>query len=221
MPRPQRVKIPVTEELTVIGTYYPVNTADQTAVILIHALGRNRGDWNNLARYLQREGISALSIDLRGHGESIAADRRGWRVFQEQDYAVLDADLEAVLRYAEQNFKFKIEQTGLLGIALGANLALHLAERNPRIAGVVLLSPGLDYKGVLLQNQNYHKALYVICSSFEKISLAAGDYLKGKFTGKLKMDVYDYSGTIISLFRQRFTLPENIAGWFKQVFTDI
>jgi pimeloyl-ACP methyl ester carboxylesterase len=219
LPAPQRVEIPA-DGLTIIGTYYPAPVTSNSAVILIHGLGRNRGDWNDLARYLQKEGITALSVDLRGHGESIAADGLGWRAFTAENYAALLADLNAVLSFAGRNLNVKPRQTGLIGQGLGANLALQLAERNPQVAGVVLLSPAPDYKGVKLAADKYQKSIYVICSHFEKLSIEADEYLKRNFKGKLKSDVYDYGGTIISMFRQKFTLPSNISVWFKQLFAD-
>jgi pimeloyl-ACP methyl ester carboxylesterase len=219
LPAPQRVEIPA-NRLTIIGTYYPAPTTGSSAVILIHGLGRNRGDWNDLAKYLQKEGLNALSVDLRGHGESIDEDGLGWRAFTAEDYKILLADLNAVLSFAGRNFNVKPGQTGLIGQGLGANLALQLAERNPQVAGVVLLSPALDYKGVKLAVARYQKSIYIICSHFEKLSVEADEYLKRTFKGKLKSDVYDYGGTIISLFRQKFTLPANISVWFKQLFAN-
>ena len=217
---PQRVEIPGPRGLTIAGTYYAVDTTQNYAVILIHGLGRNRGDWNDLARYLQKEGIAALSIDLRGHGESIAEDGRGWRSFTDVEYSTFINDLNAVLQYAGKNLKFTPKKTGLLGHGLGANLAYQLAERNPNIPGVILLSPGPEYKGIKLAVKNYRRPIYVICTRFEKESVQAAEYLREKFTGKYKSDIYDHDGTLISLFRQKFTLPENIAKWFKQVFAD-
>ncbi|GBR75687.1 putative alpha/beta hydrolase [Candidatus Termititenax persephonae] len=217
---PQRVEIPCPRGLTMVGTYYAVNSTQNYAVILIHGLGRNRGDWNDLARYLQKEGIAALSIDLRGHGESLASDKRSWRSFGDADYAAFVNDLSAVLQYAGRNLKFTPRKTGLLGQGLGANLACQLAERNPNMPGVILLSPGLDYKGVKLTVKNYRKPIYALCSRFEENSLEALEYLRTNYTGKYKSDIYDHKGTLISLFRQKFTLPENAAKWFKQIFAD-
>ncbi|MDR1997737.1 MAG: alpha/beta hydrolase, partial [Candidatus Margulisbacteria bacterium] len=99
--RAQKLEIPAAD-LTISATYYPVSASQNYAVILIHALGRNRGDWNDLAKYLQKEGIAALTFDLRGHGESIAADQRGWRLFQDAEYQELNANLAAVYAYAVQ-----------------------------------------------------------------------------------------------------------------------
>ena len=218
---PQRVEIPCPNGLMLVGTYYAVNATQNHAVILIHGLGRNRGDWNELARYLQKEGIAALSVDLRGHGESIATDGRGWRSFSDAEYTTFLSDLNAVLQYAGKNLKFTPKKTGLLGHGLGANLAYQLAERNPNIPGVILMSPGLDYKGIKIAVKNYRRPIYVICTRFEEDSLKAADYLREKFGGKYKSDIYDHNGTLISLFRQKFTMSENIAKWFKQIFSGV
>jgi len=218
--RAQKIEIPAANGLVITATYYPVTATNNNSVILIHALGRNRGDWNELARYLQRDGIAVLSFDLRGHGESIAADGRPWRLFNDNEFQAFGNDIDTVYQYAMRQLRFQPQRTGLVGMGLGANLALQLAEKNQRLAGVALISPGMEYRSVKLQNKSYQRALYVIYSKFEKDSIEAGEYLKETFPGKFKLDVYEHSGTLISLFRQRFSLPDSISRWFKQVFAD-
>jgi len=65
------------DKVLIAGTYYspsPSNKNTSTdAIILLHMLGRDRNDWNTFASTLSNSsnGYAVLSIDLRGHGESV------------------------------------------------------------------------------------------------------------------------------------------------------
>jgi pimeloyl-ACP methyl ester carboxylesterase len=66
--------------VSIIGSYYsPLNVVSNASsstttptVILLHMLGKDRSTWNAFASTLsQKGGYAVLSIDLRGHGESV------------------------------------------------------------------------------------------------------------------------------------------------------
>src|SRR6266540_1952694 len=65
------------------------------AVILVHMLHRTRHDWDPVATRLASEGIGALAIDLRGHGESSGGIEGG----EAPDYSALVRDVAAARRY--------------------------------------------------------------------------------------------------------------------------
>ena len=64
------IRLTTADGIGIIGTYYPAQTDIAPAVLLLHGLGQTRTDWTAFARLLQQNGIAALAIDLRGHGES-------------------------------------------------------------------------------------------------------------------------------------------------------
>jgi pimeloyl-ACP methyl ester carboxylesterase len=62
-----------------------ITTGNQTTptVILLHMLGKDRSTWSNFASTLsQKEGYAVLSIDLRGHGESVKQNNGNALSFQ-------------------------------------------------------------------------------------------------------------------------------------------
>jgi hypothetical protein len=65
-------------------SYYPVKNSNPPAVILVHMLGLNRGDWNVYARHLQKEGIAVLSLDLRGMANPLTGLRLIGVIFPKQ-----------------------------------------------------------------------------------------------------------------------------------------
>jgi sulfane dehydrogenase subunit SoxC len=66
----QRVTIRTDDGASLAGTWYEPGVRQAPAVILVHMLHRTRHDWDPVATRLASEGIGALAIDLRGHGES-------------------------------------------------------------------------------------------------------------------------------------------------------
>src|SRR5215218_4497033 len=66
----QRVSIRTDDGVVLAATWYEPSTRPAAAVILIHMLHRSRRDWESAAQRFSSEGIGALTLDLRGHGES-------------------------------------------------------------------------------------------------------------------------------------------------------
>jgi pimeloyl-ACP methyl ester carboxylesterase len=101
----QTVNFLTDDGVSIIGSYYtPLNVVSNASsstttptVILLHMLGKDRGTWNAFASTLSQKGSYAvLSIDLRGHGESVKQNNGNTISFQSftpDDYnkMVLDA----------------------------------------------------------------------------------------------------------------------------------
>src|SRR5262245_46325348 len=85
----QYVPITTADSVNLVGTYYPGNDPennrfgkDSPAVILLHKYGsdRSKGDWDTLARALQKKGYCVIAFDFRGHGESRSVEPNFWKV---------------------------------------------------------------------------------------------------------------------------------------------
>ena len=138
------VTLTTSDGITIKGTYYNASEDGEPGVILLHMLSRNRGDWHEFARDLQALDYKVLAIDLRGHGESDL----DYRKFSPGD------DFKGMVLDAAAAKDFMIEEgTGpkdivIIGGSIGSNVALNYAAEDKDIKGVVLLSPGLDYRGI-------------------------------------------------------------------------
>src|SRR5262249_12417464 len=69
----ETVKFDTFDGVELVGTFYPGGKGQKSpAAIIIHAVGENRvkDGWDDLAKELQKKGISVLTFDLRGHGDS-------------------------------------------------------------------------------------------------------------------------------------------------------
>jgi predicted alpha/beta superfamily hydrolase len=55
----------------------------------------------------------------------------------------------------------------LIGASIGANLSFQFLSENPQVKAIVLLSPGLNYRGVILENfkkEGLGEKIFVISS---------------------------------------------------------
>ncbi|PKM98043.1 MAG: hypothetical protein CVU79_04995 [Elusimicrobia bacterium HGW-Elusimicrobia-3] len=123
------------------GSYILVNT---------HGLGSNRGEWGPLQAAAARRKHGYLSLDLRGHGGSKSCGGRpaDYRRFNRADWAAASRDIEAAALWLKKK-GYAPGRLVFCGASIGANLSLKAAaEGTVKPAGVILLSPGLDYAGV-------------------------------------------------------------------------
>jgi len=123
------------------GTFY--NASSDKGVILLHMLNRDRSTYRELALALQRAGFKALAIDMRGHGES--TNKGSWRSFTEADFNSMVGDVRAAKEYLRSQ---GARSFAIIGASIGANIALLASIGDSEVKTAILLSPGLDYRGV-------------------------------------------------------------------------
>ncbi|GAB4271123.1 MAG: hypothetical protein Kow0080_16190 [Candidatus Promineifilaceae bacterium] len=137
----ENVTVPAEDGLLLQATMYrPAEGQHLPGIILLHMLGSSRQAWQEtgLPDQLVAQGYAVLALDMRGHGET--GGERNWGL-AEQDVGVIWAYFSG-LEWVDA------EKTAVIGASIGANLALRFAVNQPKVQAVVLLSPGLDYRGV-------------------------------------------------------------------------
>ena len=133
------VSLRAADGLALAATLYEAAAAPAPAVVLVHMLTRAKEDWRSFAERLQSAGITALALDLRGHGQS------------EGSAAPLPAmalDVQAAVAWLSARSEVSAGAVAIVGASLGASLALLTAADAPSVRGVALLSPASDYRGV-------------------------------------------------------------------------
>ena len=134
---PQRINYQVDGGLSLIGDAW--GTRDNPPVLLLHGGGQTRYAWGGTAQVLAEHGWYAVSLDLRGHGES------DWA--QDGDYAIdaFVADLRTILAHFNQ-------RPVLVGASLGGMTSLLTEGESPEpvSAAVVLvdITPRVEQEGV-------------------------------------------------------------------------
>lgn len=169
------VHLRTTDGVGIAGTWYPVNQTPAPAVLLVHSVERDRKVWASFAATLQKNGLAALAIDLRGYGESTrkqtanGSETLDPRDFTARDYQDMLLDVEAAVDWLQAQPGIDGKHIALIGESFGANIVLRYAAINPDIAAVVALSPGLTYRGVRTDDiiSQIHTPLRLVVSEYD------------------------------------------------------
>ncbi len=138
---PTRVTFPTGDGVAIVGAYAE-GRSGAPAALLLHMMPATKESWDRFAEKLSARGFATLAIDLRGHGESVAAE----------DDRAMGLDVEAAMRWlADRGHDPK--RTVIVGASIGANLAIGYAAAHHEIPAVGTLSPGLDYHGITTENE--------------------------------------------------------------------
>jgi len=175
----EKVSFLTDDGVLIVGTYYSPSSSHQTspnAVILLHMLGRNRTDWNAFASISSNRsnGFAVLSIDLRGHGESINQHGKtiSFQSFTPTDFNRMVLDVKAAKHFLVTQKNILPSNIAIVGASIGANIGLKYAASDPSIKAVVLLSPGLDYRGVTTSDsiRQYTNPIYIATAGRDPIA---------------------------------------------------
>lgn len=134
---PQPFELSISEAVTLRGDIYGQETGH--TVVLLHGGGQTRHAWHESAEELARQGYRAITLDLRGHGESSWAP--------DADYS-LDAfvgDIKALISQLD-------DVPSIVGASLGGLTALLAEGESPErcFACLVLVdvAPRIEPEGV-------------------------------------------------------------------------
>ena len=116
------------------------------SVLLVHGLGEDLDTWYRFAKSLRKAGWNTLSIDLRGHGlsKTLENEEYNWSDLTDALLQGASRDVETALQLLDGD-----EHIWVVGASFGANLVFNLAAQETKIEGAILLSPSLNYAGVM------------------------------------------------------------------------
>jgi alpha-beta hydrolase superfamily lysophospholipase len=165
-------------------------------LLLSHMMPAAKESWNVFALHMQNEGYESLAIDLRGHGESEGGPV-GYQNFSDKEHQQTINDLYAGLEFLKSR-NADTSRIVLVGASIGANLSLQCMTENPNLKKAVLLSPGLNYRGIetvslvhaLKQNQS---VLFVSSKDDDNNVEEAKRLYELAFAGK-QLHVYERGG---------------------------
>ena len=177
------------DDIKIFATYWDRGTGKK--LILLHMLNGDRNDWNSFAESIP---YTAIAIDLRGHGESDG----DWRSFSDTDFNNMILDVKAATKFLGEG------KIIVIGASIGANVALNYASKND-VAGVILLSSGLDYRGVKTEEamKKYNGPVLVVASEDDAQSFSASQTLYSLATGKKEIKTYKDAGHGMNMFAKQ------------------
>lgn len=145
------VKFQTTDGITIVSDFSLPESpkSNKKAVLLLHMMPEIRSSWIALSKELNYNGFTTLVIDLRGHGDSTNQNGKklNYKDFTDQEHQASRLDVDAALNFLKSK-GFNENSISVVGASIGANLALDAMSRYSGIMRGVLLSPGLDYRGV-------------------------------------------------------------------------
>ncbi len=198
-----------------VGTLWENKNSDKPPIVLLHQLNRDRHSYDAFAKKLWEKGFPVLSFDLRGHGESV---RKGTKTvyfteFSEADFQLIPTDILQAKDF------LKAEKIMVVGASIGANSALIYAAQDPSSPGVVLLSPGTNYRGVDITTSSKQKnvPMLVVASKEDTYSAQSSQSLfqGGPLLDK-KLILLDNAGHGTDMFLRSPDLEKAVLDWIEE-----
>jgi alpha-beta hydrolase superfamily lysophospholipase len=214
------VQFDTTDGVTIVGSYYPQKRAGRPSILLLHMLGRNRTTVADTAGRLHEAGFNVLAIDLRGHGESTQGKDHPVRMeaFLSSDYAAMDQDVDAAVRYLREQLGEKHE-LAIVGGSIGANLAMRKGAADAGVAAVVLLSPSLDYRGIVTTDaipRYKDRPILILTTERDTSSLEGAKKIAEGLSGEKEFKVLPGLAHGTALLRSRPEIEEEVIDWLKR-----
>ncbi|MEM0951809.1 MAG: alpha/beta fold hydrolase [Cyanobacteria bacterium P01_H01_bin.74] len=201
------------------GPKYPL-------IILLHGLGKTHLAWGDLPAVLVQSGYAVFSVDLRGHGKSSKTVNNNavtWRRFTAEHWKNIHNDITAVLQYFRENLAFpevNTESVGLIGEKLGANIATFAAKDNKSVKTMILISPGLDFKGIVPSQAivDYNHSVLMMVGKADAYTTESAERLYKWVLGKKSLQIYKKIPEDTHRFSKGSALGENILTWLTAHF---
>ncbi len=178
------VEIVTEDNLKISGDLYE---GGEKGIILLHQYTATKKIWRDFAEKMQENGYSVLAIDFRGHGLSDL----DYDDFSEKDFNNMIYDVKAAKEF------LKKDEIIIVGASIGANIALKFANE---VDGVVLLSPGLNYKGIDIEEDAslVNKPVLIVVHDKDKYAYESSMKLENLIkNGELKTYKGNKHGTYI------------------------
>lgn len=197
----QEVTLTTEDNWKLSANYYP--SENGKAVILLHDIERKKEDFSSFSAKLAEAKYGVLSLDLRGHGQSINLG-----VQKDFKKAGTDNEFNQMVRDVNSAVAFLltkgigIEDIYLLGAGLGANVAAKSLIFNQNAAGLILLTPSLKARDVLAMNglKLYKNPVLVAVSAEDRKAFMEASFIRNAAflssgEGKVTfLTAYDKSG---------------------------
>lgn len=183
-------------------------------VILAHMLGRDSSDWTFLNKKLHQTNFSTVAIDLRGHGKSAKAGA----ALAAGDYSAMLADLEAGVVWLRSK---GVDEISCVGASIGANLCAQLGAKDPRIVNLVLLSPGLNYKGITSGDalQAYgDRPVLIVAAEDDRFAPRAAGLLEEAAKGQVHYELLPEGGHGTKMLTRAASLENMVMSWLAGTF---
>lgn len=169
---------------------------EMPGVLLVHQLPASKESWSVFVPELTSRGYSVLAIDYRGRGQSSG------KLQTFQDFQNIALDVDAGIDFLKTK---GVKSVIVIGASIGANHALLAAIQSSEVTLAVLLSPGLDYRGVKTESatSKLTKPLLVVASEDDAYSSMSAKKLYELAKGEKELKMFDTAGHGTDMFSEQ------------------
>jgi len=217
-PEPRVVDLTASDGTKLKATFFSAGKPGP-GVLLLHQCNQQRKGWDGLATQLAAAGISVLTLDYRGYGESEGTAPKD--LPQAEAVKVLNekwpGDVDVAYRYLVSQPGVDAHIVGAGGASCGVNQAIQLARRHPEVKSLVLLSGNADREGraFLSASEKMPVLLSAARDDGAAVELMQWLYSLSANPGS-KFVEYPNGGHGVNIFAAHKELPAMIVEWYVQ-----
>lgn len=208
----EKINFTTSDDWIIAANYWPANG---NAVILIHKFASDKSEWTSFANELNQKGYAVVALDFRGHGESTSRNGKTvtWQSFTNADFNDMTKDVAAARDWLTNK---GYDSFAIVGASIGANTALNYAVNDSDVKTIVLLSPGLEYKGIVTNQtiRNFTKPIFIVASNEDTYAARSATILYESAQGKKEIKLFDNVGHGVAMFSGT-DLDRLIINWLK------
>lgn len=218
VPVPRVVDLTAADGTKLKATFFPADKPGP-GVLLLHQCNKQRKGWDGLAAQLAAAGISVMTLDYRGYGESGGTpvkdlpDGEFSKIVNEK----FPGDVDVAYGYLMSQPGVDAHVVGAGGASCGVNQAIQLARRHPEVKSLVLLSGNTDRDGraFLTKSEKMPVLLSAARDDGAAVELMEWLYSLSANSGS-KFVEYPNGGHGVDIFAAHKDLPEMIVQWYVQ-----
>ncbi|MBI4134709.1 MAG: alpha/beta fold hydrolase [Candidatus Sungbacteria bacterium] len=215
----ERVSFVTEDGATIVGDYY--EGGGDRAALLLHMMPSTRGSWTAFANTLVADGFSAFAIDLRGHGESTKGPNESmldYKNFSDEEHGASIQDIISAVKWLRE--AKGMHEVSLAGASIGANLAFLYAAGDHMVRSVILLSPGLNYRGTdtlsAVDAFGDRQRFFFLASGEDEYSAASTKELFEKLNREKKVEIFHDAGHGTTILERKPEYLKVLADWLSQ-----
>ena len=197
-------------------------------VLMLHQCNADRSMYEGLAKQLSESGISSMSLDFRGYGDSTvnglsSADIRAKATSRKHYFEMIEevglgGDWSEDVEIAYQHLKMNLAadaSISIIGASCGGTQAVLLAQKHRPNRFIFFSSAMNDETRELFNKVSDIPALFIAAQEDDNTFKSSTESFLDAKSKNTKLISYKGSGHGIPLFKQDRTLQNTMVEWFK------
>ena len=201
----------------IAGNYFKPKKEHSPVFLLLHKMPSTKESWNSFASLLQDNGFAVLAIDLRGHGKSINKNgmRLDYKEFKDSQHRESMKDIAAAKEFLAGKKNVDMSRMAIAGASIGANLALWQASLDKDVRLLILLSAGLNYRGIQADQlaPAYSGHVYMLASEGDTNAANSSRQLLDYFPGDKKLEIINGNSHGTDMFLSESGIMDKLVAW--------